>query len=136
MAPPMNVLGHISVLSWRDGELYISSVFVWWTSLGASLVTGSLLVAAPVRSGTVLCLPRGSTDFLQWTVDCISQITSGARLVNGMATTTGQPEADRVGGDLPVWVHVPWSSRGVGVTLYDLDTRYIPDVLGLHARWP
>ena len=27
MAPPMNVLGHISVSSWRVGELYISSVF-------------------------------------------------------------------------------------------------------------
>ena len=68
MASPMNVLGHINVSSWRDGELYISSMFVWWTSFGTSLVTGSLLFAAPVRSGTVLCLPRVSTDFLQWTV--------------------------------------------------------------------
>ena len=51
MAPPMNVS------SWRDGELYISSVFVWWSSLGTSLVTGSLLFATPVCSGTVLRLP-------------------------------------------------------------------------------
>ena len=50
-------------------------MFVWWTSLGASLVTGSLLFAAPVHSGTVLCLLRGSTDFLQWTVD---QVYAGA----------------------------------------------------------
>ena len=39
------------------------------------------------------------------------------------------------------WLHVPWSSRGAGVTLgsaglYDLDMRYIPDVLSLRARWP
>ena len=74
-------------------------------------------------------------------MDSISRITSGTRLVNGMATGTGQPEGDWAAGDLPVRVHVPWSSRGVGVKLgsaglYDLDTRYIPDVLGLHARRP
>ena len=80
------------------GCAVISSVFVWWTSLGASLVTGSLLFAAPVRSGTVLCLPRGSTDFLQWTVDSISRITSGAWLMNGMATLTGLHKADGAGG--------------------------------------
>ena len=114
MAPPMNMLGHINVSSWRDGELYISSVFLWWTSLGTSLVTGSLLCATPVRSGTILCLPRVSTDLLQWTVDSISRITSGARLVNGMATGTGQPEANRAGGDLPVRVHVPEVLGGGG----------------------
>ena len=61
-----------------------------------------------------------------------------------MTTKNDRPEANRPGGDLPVRVHVHWSSRGGGggvVTLgsaglYDLDTRYIPEVLGLRARWP
>ena len=140
-APPMSVLGHTVVSSRSEGELYISSVFLWWSSLGTPLVTGSLLFTAPVRGGIVLRLLRVLADFLPWTVDGISRTTSGDRLVLNMATGSGQPKASRPGGDLPVWVHVPWSSRGAGVTLgsgglYDLDTRYIPDVLGLRARRP
>ena len=78
---------------------------------------------------------------MQWTVDCVSRIKSVSRLVNGMTTITEQSNADRAGGDLPVRVHIPWSSRGAGLTLrsaglYDLDTRYIPDVLGLRAQRP
>ena len=60
-------------------------------------MTESLLFTAPVHNGTVLCLPRVSTDILQWTVDSISRITFGARVVNGMATGTGQPEANKAG---------------------------------------
>ena len=64
MAPPMSVLGHTVVSSCSDGELYISSVFLWWNSLGTALVTGSLLFAAPVRCGIVLRLSRVSADFV------------------------------------------------------------------------
>ena len=141
LAPPMSVLGHTVLSSWSDGKLYISSVLLWWSSLGTSLVIGSLLFAAPVRGGIVLHLSRVLADFLLWTVDGVSRTTSGDRLVLGMATGNGQPEADRPGGDLPIRRHVPCSSRGSGVTLgsaglYDLDTRYIPDALGLCARRP
>ena len=108
-------------------------------------MTRSLLFAAHVRCGIVLRLLRVSADFLLWAVDGVSRTSLGDRLVLSMATGNGRPEANRPGGDLPVRVHVPWSSRGgggragAGVTLdsaglYDLDTRYIPDVLGLRAR--
>ena len=72
----------------------------------------------------------------------VSWTAFGDRLVPIMVTGNGRPEANRPGGDLPVSVHVPGSSQGrAGVTLgsaglYDLDTRYIPDVLGLRARRP
>ena len=48
MAPPMSVLGHTAVSFRNNGELYISSVFFRWNSLDVSLVTVSLLFAAPV----------------------------------------------------------------------------------------
>ena len=137
MAPPMSMLRHTVVSSRSDGELYVSSVFFWWNSLETSLVTGSLLFAAPICCGIVLCLSRVLADFLLWAVDGVSRTALGDRLVLSMVTWNGRPEANRSGGDL----HVPWSSRGAGVTLgsaglYDLDTRYIPDVLGLRARRP
>ena len=95
MVPAMSVLGHTDVSSRSDGELYISSVFLWWSSLGTSPVTGSLLFAAPVCGGIVLRLSRVLADFLLWTVDSVSWTTSGDRLVLGMATGNGQPKADR-----------------------------------------
>ena len=49
MAPPMSVLGHTIVSSRSDGRLYIWPVFIWWNSPGTTLVTGSLLLVAPVR---------------------------------------------------------------------------------------
>ena len=116
MAPPMSVLGHTVVSSWSAGELYISSAFFWWNSLETSLVTGSLLFVAPISRGIVLCLSRVSADFLLRAVDGVSRTAFGDQLVPIMATGNGQPEADRPGGDLPVQVHVPWSSRGAGVT--------------------
>ena len=133
------------MLSRSDGELYICSVFFWWNSLDTSLVTGSLLFVIPVHRGIVLRLSRVSADFLLWAVDGVSRTACGDRFVPIMATGNSRPEANRPGGDLPARVHVPWSSRGGGggggVTLgsaglYDLDTRYIPDVLGLRARRP
>ena len=111
MAPPMSVLGHTVVSSRSDGELYISSVFLWWNLLGTSLVTGSLLFTTPIRGGIVLRLSRVLADFLLWAADSVSRTTLD-QLVLCMATGNGRPEANRPGGDLPVWVHVPWSSRG------------------------
>ena len=128
-----------TVSSRSDGELYICSVFFWRNSLKTSLVIGSLLFVAPVRRGIVLHLTRVSADLLLWAVDGVSRTAFWDQLVPIMATGNGQPEANRPSGDIPGRVHVPWSSRGTGVTLgsaglYDLDTRYIPDVLGLCAR--
>ena len=92
-----------------------------------------------LRGGIVLRLSLVLADILLWAVDGVSR-TPGDRLVLCMVTGNGRPEANRAGRDLPVWVHVPWSSWGAGVTLYsaglDLDTRYIPDVLGQRARRP
>ena len=58
-----------------------------------------------------------------------------------MATGSGQPAADRPGIDCQVQVQVPWNAPDAYVTLdssgiYDLNTKYVPDVLGLHARRP
>ena len=114
MAPPLSMLGHTVVSSRSDWDLYISSVFLWWNSLGTSLVTRSLLFAPPVRCGIVLRLSRVSADFLLWAVDSVSWTTLGDRLLLCMVTENGRPEANRPGGDLPVRVHVPLSSRGGG----------------------
>ena len=72
-------------------------------------------------------------------MDGVSRTTFRDRLVAIRATGNGRPEANRPGGDLPVRVHVPWSSRWAGVTLgsaglYDLDTKCNPDVLGQRVR--
>ena len=56
-----------------------------------------------------------------------------------MASGIDRSGSDGVGRDFPVQEPVSWSSRGSGVTLssarlYNLDTKRIPDVLGLRAR--
>ena len=63
------------------------------------------------------------------------------QLVAIMATGSGRPDVDKPGRDLPVLVHVPWSTPGARVTLgsdelYDYDTECVPDILGLRARRP
>ena len=80
-ALPRNVLGHAHVsyvIPGRDGARYISHVFGWCTSFQNCLVTGSLLFAAPIQSGIVLCLLRVLTKFLWWTVVNASQKKSDA----------------------------------------------------------
>ena len=62
------------VLSW-NGAQYISQVF--GCSVPGVRVTGSLLFAAPVRGGIVLCLPQVLIEFLWWTVVIVSRILSG-----------------------------------------------------------
>ena len=139
MAPPMSVLGHTVVSFRSDGELYIWSVFFWWNSLETSLMTGSLLFVAPVRRGIVLRLSQVSADFLLCAVDGVSRTAFGERWWPSWRLGTAGPAPTSTAGIFRV--HVSWSSRGGGggVTLgsagqYDLDTKYIPDVLGLCAR--
>ena len=117
MAPPMSVLWHTVVSSRSDGKLYICPVFIWWNSLGTTLVTGSLLLVAPIRHlaalgacRIVLRLTRVSADLLLCAVDGVSRIVFVNRLVTIMATGSGRPNADRPDSDLPVLVHVPWST--------------------------
>ena len=71
-------------------------------------------------------------------MDGVSQTVFVDQFVAVMATGIGRPDADKPGRDLPVRVHVPWSTPGAGVTLgstepYDLDMECVPDVLGLRA---
>ena len=77
MAPPMSVLWHIVMSSRSDGKLYIWPVFIWWNSLETTLVTGLLLLVAPVHRlaalgacRIIMCLSRVSADCccVQWTV--------------------------------------------------------------------
>ena len=104
-ALPRKVLGHAHVsyvIPGRDGVRYINHGFGWCTSLRNCLVTGSLLFAAPVRSGIVLCLPRVLTKFLWWTVVNASRIKSDTWWMCNMASGTDRPGADGAGGDFPV----------------------------------
>ena len=58
-----------------------------------------------------------------------------------MATGSGRPAVDRPGVDFQVQLLVSWNAPEAYVTLvsdriYELQTTYVSDVLGLRARWP
>ena len=58
-----------------------------------------------------------------------------------MATGNSQPGADRKGIDFEVPVQIPWNAPEAYVTLnspevFELDTDFLPDVLGLRTWHP
>ena len=74
-------------------------------------------------------MSRVSADSLLYIAGSVSLTISLVHCVAWMATGSGQPAADRPGIDCQVQV---LDSSGI----YDLNTKCVPDVLGLHARRP
>ena len=78
---------------------------------------------------------------LLYFVGSVSRTVVLDQIVAIMAIGSSRPEADRTGIDFQVRVQVPWNAPEACVTLdsaglYDLDTKCVPDVLGLRARRP
>ena len=127
----------------RGGAQYISHVshvFGFSTSLPTSLVTRSLLLAAPVHGDIGLPSPRVLIEFLWWTVVIASRISSKFWWMCDMASGTVCHNTDAADMDSSVGRSVPCGSRGSGVTLhsdelYDLDISII-NVIGLRTWQP
>ena len=104
-APPMNVLRHTVVFSWKDGRLYIWPVLRQWDPF----VTGSLLFVAPERRQAtvgscriVLYLSPVSVVELLCAVNGFSQAVFVDQSGSVMATGSGQADVDKPRRDIPI----------------------------------
>ena len=145
-APPMGARGRTIVCFGRIGIPYKCPVSAGRDSFDNTPVTVSLHFAAPgcrladfIAEGLVLCVLRGSADSLQFAVCRALRIVLRHWSDIVMATGGKGPADGQSGINFGVELEVPWNTPEAYVHLdshgvYDLAT--VPDVLGLHARWP
>ena len=145
-APPIGASGRTVVCFRRIGIPYKYSVFAGRDSLDNTSVTGSLLLAACgcrladfIAEGLVLGAFRSSADSLQFAVCRALRIILRHWSDIVMATGGDGPVDSQSGMNFGVELDIPWNAPEVYVDVdadgvYDLAT--VPNVIGLHARWP
>ena len=152
MVPPIGGRFGTVVFFWCVGISYIWFVYTWRKSVGVLQMTGSLLLvilacrrAELSDCSSELCrrVPRLCADTLQYPdtiVEVLCLTVLRYYFLPAMATGNSRVGTDKEDSDVEVDEQTPWNTREACVLdspgVFELDTTYIPDVLGLSSPYP